>query len=443
MTRIENPLLYGLVAFFLINSRLMLLHAATGSFTPLRSIPDHTLTRGFWVSYDVCMKQMLTTKSLDAMPPATTKRYEVRDQKVNGLHVRVSTTGAKVFYTMVRPNGSRKRIKIGPYPVVSLADARRRAMEIARDVELGEFDKAPEASEASTSTLGETIPKFIELHAKPNTKDWKRTESVLRKFDGLKDRPIDQIKRQDVSKVLDGIIANGTPTRANRALSAIKKLMNWCVMRGDIETSPVALLRPPTREIPRDRVLSDDEIRTIWHQSDVEGYPFGPFLKLLMMTGQRRAEVSDMRWSELILDEGVWELPASRVKNARLHIVPLPPQAVDILRSLHRFFDSDFVFTTTGRSAISGFGRLKERIEATLPENTPDWRFHDFRRTASTGMAKIGVAPHVIDAVTNHKSGVVSGVGATYNRYTYLNEKRDALEQWANHVEKITASSSS
>ena len=185
-------------------------------------------------------------------------------------------------------------------------------------------------------------------------------------------------------------------------------------------------------------MLTDAEIRTTWDQSDVEGYPFGPFLKLLMMTGQRRAEVSDMRWSELNLDEGIWELPASRVKNARLHIVPLPPQAVEILRSLHRFLDSDFVFTTTGRSAISGFGRLKERIEATLPESTPDWRFHDFRRTASTGMAKIGVAPHVIDSVTNHKSGVVSGVGATYNRYTYFNEKREALEQWADHLTELT-----
>jgi len=395
------------------------------------------------VSYSVFMTQTLTTKSLDAMKPATTKRYEVRDAKTPGLHVRVSTTGARMFYTMSRANGKRRRIKIGPYPVLSLADARRRAMEIARSIELGEYDLTPKVPDETAPTLGEVIPQFIELHAKPNTKDWKRTESVLRKFVGLNDRPLDQIKRQDVTKVLDDIIANGTPTRANRALSAIKKLMNWCVMRGTIETSPVALLRPPTREVQRDRVLIDDEIRAIWRHTDAEEYPFGPFLKLLMITGQRRSEVSGMRWSELNLDEGVWELPASRVKNARLHIVPLPAQAVAILRSLHRFLNSDFVFTTTGRSAISGFGRLKERIETVMPENTQDWRFHDFRRTASTGMAKIGVMPHVIDAVTNHKSGVVSGVGATYNRYTYLNEKRDALEQWANHVEKITASSSS
>ena len=392
------------------------------------------------MSYGVFMKQTLTTKSLDAMKPAAVKRYEVQDAKSPGLHVRVSTTGARMFYTMSRTNGKRRRIKIGPYPVLSLADARRRAMEIARSIELGEYDVAPEVPDETAPTLGQVIPQFIELHAKPNTKDWKRTQSVLRKFDCLKDRPLDQIKRQDVTKVLDGIIANGTPTRANRALSAIKKLMNWCVMRGTIETSPVALLRPPTREVQRDRVLIDGEIRAIWRHSDAEDYPFGPFLKLLMITGQRRSEVSGMRWSELNLDEAIWELPASRVKNARLHIVPLPAQAVAILRSLHKFLNSDFVFTTTGRSAISGFGRLKERIEATLLENTQDWRFHDFRRTASTGMAKIGVMPHVIDAVTNHKSGVVSGVGATYNRYTYLNEKREALDQWASQLDAIVRS---
>jgi len=314
------------------------------------------------VSYSVHMKQTLTTKSLDALKPATAKRYEVQDAKTPGLHVRVSTTGARMFYTMSRTNGKRRRIKIGPYPVLSLADARRRAMEIARSIELGEYDVTPEVPDEITPTLGVVIPQFIELHAKPNTKDWKRTESVLRKFDGLKDRPLDQIKRQDVTKVLDGIIANGTPTRANRALSAIKKLMNWCVMRGTIETSPVALLRPPTREIQRDRVLIDDEIRAIWRHSETEDYPFGPFLKLLMITGQRRSEVSGMRWSELNLDEGLWELPASRVKNARLHIVPLPAQAVEILRSLHRFLNSDFWVWSSERTDRGDIAREHARL---------------------------------------------------------------------------------
>ncbi len=183
---------------------------------------------------------------------------------------------------------------------------------------------------------------------------------------------------------------------------------------------------------------SDAESGGIWQHSGAEGYPVVPFRKLVLITGQRRSEAAGMRWSELNLDEGIWELPANRVKNARLHIVPLPDQAVGILRSLNRFLDSDLVFTTTGRSAISGFGRLKERVDTTLPDGTPDWRFHDFRRTASTGMAKLGVMPHVIDAVTNHKSGVVSGVGATYNRYTYFNEKREALELWASELTKLS-----
>ena len=379
---------------------------------------------------------MLTTKTLDAMPPATTKRYEVRDQKVNGLHVRVSTTGAKVFYTTARPNGSRRRIKIGPYPVVSLADARRKAMEIARDVELGEFEKPSEVSEETAPTLGEVIPQFIELYAKPNTKDWKGTQSVLRKFECLFKNPIDEIKRGDIVRVLDGIVANGTPTRANRALAAIKKLMNWCVDRDMLEASPVASLGPPAKETARDRVLSNDELRTIWHAANDEGFPFAQFVQLLMLTGQRRGEVSGMRWSEVDLEKAVWTLPASRVKNGRLHIVPLSEMAIDILRSTSRFLESDLVFTTNGKTSISGFGRLKTRLALSLPEDTEDWRFHDLRRTASTEMARIGVMPHVIDAVTNHKSGVVSGVGATYNRYNYFNEKREALEVWADHVSK-------
>ena len=131
---------------------------------------------------------MLTTKSLDALPPATTKRYEVRDQKVNGLHVRVSTTGAKVFYILVRPNGSRKRVQIGPYPVVSLADARRRAMEIARDVELGEFEKAPEVSEASAPTLASTLSNCLTT----TTTNWicgRRSASWAAKTTSSSDHP--------------------------------------------------------------------------------------------------------------------------------------------------------------------------------------------------------------------------------------------------------------
>lgn len=405
------------------------------------SAPNHTLTRGCWVPYDALMKQTLTTKSIEALKPATAKRYEVRDIKTPGLHLRVSVTGAKVFYLSARANGQRRRIKIGPYPIVSLVDARRRATEIVRDIELGIFENKQTLQEASAPPLCEAINQFIDLYAKPNTKDWRGTRSILGKFATLGDMPLDQIKRKDVVSVLDSIVASGTPTRANRALAAIKKLMNWCIDRGVIETSPVASLRPPTREVARDRVLAGDEIIAILKAADAEGFPFAQFVHLLMLTGQRRGEVAAMRWSEINFDDATWTLPAQRSKNGRLHIVPLTDVMVKILKSLPRFIGSDFVFTTTGITPISGFGRLKERLDDALPDDTEDWRFHDFRRTASTGMAKLGVLPHVIDAVTNHKSGVVSGVAATYNRYSYLEEKRGALARWGETVSVLAKSS--
>lgn len=373
------------------------------------------------------MKQTLTTKSIDALKPATAKRYEVRDSKTPGLHLRVSVTGAKVFYLSARADGQRRRIKIGPYPIVSLADARRRATEIARDIEFGVFGHEQAQQDATAPTLTEAITQFVDLYAKPNTKDWKGTRSILAKFATLADTPLDQIKRKDVVAVLDGIVASGAPTRANRALAAFKKLMNWCIDRGVIETSPVASLRPPTREVARDRVLEGAKIAAIWKAADAEGFPFAQFVHMLMLTGQRRGEVAAIRWSEIDFDDAIWTLPAQRSKNGRLHIVPLTDAMVKTLKSLPRFIGSDFVFTTTGVTPISGFGRLKERLDDALPDDTADWRFHDFRRTASTGMAKLGVLPHVIDAVTNHKSGIVSGVAATYNRYSYLEEKKGSL----------------
>lgn len=286
-------------------------------------------------------------------------------------------------------------------------------------------------------TLGEVVPQFIELYAKQRNKDWKGSERVLLKFSSLFSRPIDQIKRADVVRVLDTIIAGGAPTRANRALAAMKKLMNWCIDRGMIETSPVAHLKPPTKETARERVLSDAELKTVWRMAELEGFPFAQCVQLMILTGQRRGEVSGMRWSELDLDNGVWSLPSMRVKNSTAHIVPLAPLVVDILKSVPRFQNSDFVFTTTGSTPISGFGRLKERLDAAFAD-AEDWRFHDLRRTMATNMAMLRVAPHIIEAVLNHKSGIVSGVAAIYNRHAYLDEKLEALELWAVRIQQLT-----
>lgn len=385
------------------------------------------------------MKKKLTTKLVDSLPPATGKRYEVRDTLVPGLHLRASATGGKVWYLAARVGGRNRRIKLGTYPLLSLSDARERARDVLRDISLGQFEKGNTGSpERTTPTLGEVVPQFIELYARPRNRDWRGTERVLQKFAPLFSCPIDQIKRADVVRVLDTMIAEGAPTRANRALAAIKKLMNWCVDRAMIETSPVAGLRAPTKEVSRDRVLTDDELVACWHAGSNEGFPFEQFLKMLILTGQRRGEVAGMRSSEIDFDKGIWTLPARRAKNATSHIVPLAPLAIAILKSVPRFQGSDLVFSTNGRTPISGFGRLKERLDVAVGLDAEDWRFHDLRRTMATGMAMMRVQPHVIEAVLNHKSGLVSGVAAVYNRHAYLDEKREALELWADHVEKTT-----
>lgn len=377
-------------------------------------------------------RRTLTPKTIGALPAAIGKRYEVRDRLTPGLVLRVSDTGLKVFYVCKRVNQQMRRFKIGPYPILSLADAREKARELLRNIELGRYvEKAPHEQEQRIPTLAETVPLFIELYAKQRTKDWYGTERVLLKFSSLYSRPVDAIKRADVVRVLDIIVANGTPSRANRALAAFKKLMNWCVDRGVIEHSPVAQLKMPSKEVARERVLTQDELRLCWRTAELDGYPFGPCVWLLMLTGQRRSEVSEMRWSELDLENELWTIPRARVKNGTTHVVPLSRLALSIIRALPRFPGSDYVFTTTGVSPINGFGRLKDRLDVAFPSGTEDWRFHDLRRTAATNLAMLRVPPHIIEAVLNHKSGIVSGVAAIYNRHAYIDEKREALELWA------------
>ena len=171
--------------------------------------------------------------------------------------------------------------------------------------------------------------------------------------------------------------------------------------------------------------------------AEAEGFPFAPCIQLLLLTGQRRGEVSGMRWSELDFENAIWTIPAKRAKNGSAHMVPLAPLALEVIRTVPRYLDSDFVFTTTGRTAISGFGRLKRRLDIAFGPDAEDWRVHDLRRTVATNMAMLKVQPQVIEAVLNHKSGLVSGVAAIYNRHSYLDEKREALEAWANRVAEI------
>jgi integrase len=197
----------------------------------------------------------------------------------------------------------------------------------------------------------------------------------------------------------------------------------------------VASIKAPARESSRDRVLSEEEIGRIWSACEGMGWPFGPLIQLLLVTGQREDEVAGMRWSDIDLKSCVWTLPREMSKSDRLNQVPLPLLALQILEALPR--TGELVFSTTGTTPVSGFSKAKKRCDRL--SGVESWRFHDLRRTVASGMAKLKVEPWVVEKVLNHQTGQLSGVAGVYNRWGYLDEKREALERWATHLKRVMA----
>jgi integrase len=365
----------------------------------------------------------LTNKTLEALKP-NAKRYEVHDLLCPGMSVRVSAQGHKVFSVKFRYGLTQKRMKLGVYPRITLATAREKAMDILRQVDEG-IDPT----------------KRRRLHAQARNKSWREAERILeREFVGtFGQRDIREIKRFDVLEIMDAAVSRGSAYQANRILSNIRKLFNWCVERGIVETSPINGLKAPTKEESRDRVLEDDEIVRLLRACRNDVYPFRQFVPILLATAQRRGELAEMRWSEVDLTAKQWVIPADRSKNGKPHVVPLSPYALDALNEVPRFLDCDYVFTTTRNSPVSGFSKMLRRLSE--GSQTSDWRLHDLRRTAASGMARAGVAPHVVEKVLNHISGTISGVAAVYNRYGYDREKREALETWGEYLAQLSGQS--
>jgi Arm domain-containing DNA-binding protein/integrase-like protein len=263
------------------------------------------------------MRRNLTAKLIENLQPRIDRRYEVRDQLLPGFGVRVSTSGKKSWFAVGRVGGRQVRHTIGNYPTVTLREAREAARLILKDIQLGLYAPAKADLEVKLPTLSQMITLFIEIYAKPKNRGWKAVQATLRKFSTLNDRPIAEITRADVVKVLDSIAAGGAPIAANRAMSAVKKLFAWSLDRGAISVHPLVGLRKPGTERSRDRVLTDEELTSLWHATEQLGFPFGPAFQLLALTGQRRGEVVGMRWSQIDMDRGTWTIPAEVAKNER------------------------------------------------------------------------------------------------------------------------------
>jgi integrase len=401
---------------------------------------------------------MLTDAKIRTLQTPAARR-EIPDGRVTGLYLVLQPSGAKSWALRFRAAGKPAKLTLGPYPVLDLATARRKAQEALGEVAGGKnpaADKrtAREARKAVESAIADRVEaiaaSFVERHVGRHVgASWaKETERLLAKeiVPTLGDKRLSEVKKSDVHDLLDGIVDRGAPVVANRTLAVLRRLCNWAIERGIINVSPCDKIKAPVAEESRDRVLSDDEIRLAWNAFDRVGWPFGPLAKLLLLTGTRRDEIAQARWSEIDLEAKTWTIAKARSKNGNAHEIPLSDAALDIIKNLPRIGDrkDGFVFSTTGRTPVSGFSNAKEAIDRAVAEARgadvdalDRWTLHDLRRTSASGMAGLGIAPHVVEAVLNHRSGTIKGVAAVYNRYNYAAEKRTALDAWARRLDAI------
>jgi len=383
------------------------------------------------------------------------KRVERFDSGADGLCLRITDRGSKTWcisYHLPDEDGEPKhhRFTIGPWPAIGVAEARDQARLVKSQARAGMDPKAvrqeareKERASAKTKTrknFKAIAENYIALEV-PGLKRGSESEALIRKtlIPEWGDRQASKIEPGDLTELTDRLQKDGKPMAARRAYEIATRVFNWAQGRGDIEASPFAALKPPVKKKPRGRALKEYEIKALWPVLTELAYPFGPLQQLLLLLGQRRSEVAEMRWSEVNSKKREWTIPAERSKNDSEHIVPLPDAAVDILDSLPRFTEGDFVFTTTaGRRPVSGFSKAKLRTDQMLHgQDSPiaDWRVHDLRRTCRTGMARLGVPEIVSERVLNH---LPQGLGKIYNVHEYLDEKRDALVQWAQEIQNIT-----
>jgi len=380
---------------------------------------------------------MLRKLTSDGMP-----RKEVWDGRIPGFGMRISNAGTKTFILVYRHRGRTRRMSLGRYPYLSLSDAREKASEALKALNAGSDPAYVEhAEDDPTFQFDAVVDRYIERHCNVHNKasTAKETSRLLRKHfvSAWGKRDIRDLRQSHINEILDALITAGKPSEANHALGVIKTLFRWCTDREMLAVSPCMNVKKPAKHGSRSRVLTSGELSDVWNALAAEGYPFGTMTKLLILTGQRRGEVTQMRWPQIDLSAKTWLIPAELSKNGREHLLPLSGPVIEILKSMPRLHD-EILFPAKGNSdaVISGFSRAKIRIDKA--SGVTGWTLHDLRRTTATYLAKFDTPPHVIERVLNHVSGSFAGVAGVYNRHPYLDEMREALERWGAYLQQNT-----
>lgn len=405
-----------------------------------------------WVRKGVLMK--LTEKIIASLACEVGQKDRlVFDDTVRGLGLRISQTGAKSFLVQYRnASGAKRRLPVGAWGAITLEQARQAAQSVLGHVASGrdpyserktEKENAQREADGDKLTLSALLLDWhsIGLASRRESYRHEAVRAVSFAFKPFLKRRADALRRADVVGVLDALVKAGKGPTANRTTAYGRACYSWAVKRGKLAENPFERVPSPSDNGSRERVLSDDEIGAVGRSMDELGYPFGPLFKLLMLTAQRRDEVARMRWSELSTDLTTWTQPGEKTKNKQGHIVHLAPEAREVLVSLPRRTDTDFIFSTNGKTAVSGFSKAKSRLDDIIAEKNAgqkisDWRLHDFRRSCVTWLAGAGFNPAVADKILNHKTATgITTVGKVYQRAEYLTERKQALEAWGQHVQ--------
>jgi integrase len=391
----------------------------------------------------------LTQRTVEALgcPPGR-KDSLVFDGELRGFGVRCTSGGGKVFLAQYSVPAGKRRIRIGPFGVLTAEEARREALGILGSVARGgdpflDTRAKAEAARQAKADDAYTFGRLVEAWALAREGD--RRASYLREavacltrnLPEWQNRPAGKITIAEAVAALDGLKARKGAVAANRTLAYARAAYSWAVKRQRLKTNPMKGIERPGREKPRERVLAPSELGAIWRASgEITNPMFAAFVRVLMLTLQRREEVGAMQWAELDdpQDPKLWTVPGERAKNGKAHLVHLSEPVRATLRALPAVKGNQHVFAGRQGKPISAFGFAKDAITTTLEKEgvlIEDWRFHDFRRAGVTALAGKGFAPHVCDRLLNHITGSIQGVAAIYQRHEFLAERKSALDAWA------------
>jgi integrase len=395
-------------------------------------------------------KRSLTIQKIDKAELRTT-RYEIPDAALPGFYLSVMPSGHRSFVFRYRIGGQTRKLTLGSYPQMTLAQAHRLAREAVGEIARGNDPAAEKAAQrravapsAAPQTMDDLVEKFLTRHVskecRPSTAA--SYERVLRKdvLAAWSGRTLASISQADVCDLIESV-AEDRPVMANRALAVLGSMFNWAIAPGRryMAASPADGVKP-SKEKARDRVLTDAELKLVLDASDQLSRTQRDFVRLLALTLQRRNEVAHAKWEEFDLEAGVWVLPAARAKNNREHRIPLSAAALTLLRARKQDETGPYVFG--GARRFNNFARLKQSLDRLITEANggpiKEWRFHDLRRSGASAMPALGVSLPVTERVLNHVSGSFKGIVQVYQRYDYAKEMAEAMQKWADHLAKLS-----